>query len=489
VRTIAIINQKGGCGKTTSAINLAASFAARSARTLLIDMDPQSHCAAGLGVPEARIDQDISAALVAPPDAALVRDRLIWRVMRRLDLVPSTMMLAGLEAARGGLSDQPDKERRLGSVIDRLARIGPVEGSVDGPRSRYDVCIIDCPPSIGLLSYNAIAAGREILIPVETSFFSLKGAAKQLQTIKTVARRLGSRPRPWILATMHDPSNRSSRDLLRELREGFGERVIPLPIRTDPELKAAARLGLPIERHAPGSIGAEDYRALCEWLMEHADIERAEPDDDGAPETLHASGPLGDPDTTPVLEPVGAAGAGPRPAGASRAQEMAQRAMALSTERRGPLRRSMMPHRPVAIEVSDTRVAAPAALEPISRVRHLLGVRAVTGGALFVQPLSMGERVCVAGSFNAWDPARGQMKRNETLGVYELHTPLAPGRHEYKLVIDGLWMLDPYNNDRAACAVGSENNTLEVGPRPSIEPDEPHHESHDESNKGHGSPG
>jgi len=453
VRTIVIINQKGGCGKTTSAINLASCFAARSVRTLLVDMDPQSHCAAGLGVPEERIDLDISAALVAPPDAALARDRLVWSVMRNLDLVPSTMMLAGLESARGGLWDQEDKERRLRSVVERLARIG----SDAGAATRYDACVIDCPPSIGLLSYNAIAAGGEILVPVETSFFSLKGAAKQLQTIRTIARRLGTRPRVWILATLHDPSSRSSRDLLRELRERFGDRVVPLPIRLDPAFKDAARIGQPIERLAPDSGGAEDYRALCEWLMEHADLERA-----GTESSVSDNG-HGGVDPVPSVTPsLGSTDGG----GASRAREIARRAMALSAERRGPLRRSMMPHRPVAIEVRDERVESPAVREPLVRVRHLLGVRGVTGGALFVQPLGVGERVCVAGSFNAWDPARAVFRRNEALGVHELYLPLAPGEYEYKLVVDGRWMIDPHNPDHASSGIGSQNNTLRVGARP-----------------------
>ncbi|MEL6740664.1 MAG: AAA family ATPase, partial [Planctomycetota bacterium] len=113
MRTIAIINQKGGCGKTTSAVNLAAVFASRGYRTLLVDMDPQSHCAAGLGVPEEQIERDIGDAMLTPATRALDATRLLWRIGRGFDLAPSRMRLAALEAARGGLADQPDKERRL----------------------------------------------------------------------------------------------------------------------------------------------------------------------------------------------------------------------------------------------------------------------------------------------------------------------------------------------------------------------------------------
>jgi len=146
VRTFTVINQKGGCGKTTTAINLAAAFARAGCRTLLVDLDPQSHCAAGLGIPEERLDLDVTDALRAPVDAELNRDRYIWHVSRNLDLLPARMQLAGIEAAGGGLADQPDKEKRLRSVLARLTRDESVTETTDGSeddfvsgRSFYDV--------------------------------------------------------------------------------------------------------------------------------------------------------------------------------------------------------------------------------------------------------------------------------------------------------------------------------------------------------------
>lgn len=118
MRTIAVINQKGGCGKTTTAINLAGVFASRSLRTLLVDVDPQSHCAAGLAIPEQRIDLDIGDAMLDPGE--FDPSRLLWRVSRNLDLAPSRMKLAGLEAARGGLADRPGNDRALASALGRL---------------------------------------------------------------------------------------------------------------------------------------------------------------------------------------------------------------------------------------------------------------------------------------------------------------------------------------------------------------------------------
>ena len=148
MRTIAIVNQKGGCGKTTTSINLAATLAARGLRTLLVDMDPQSHCAAGLGVPEDRIETGIAEALLAEPVGGEQPERMLWEVAKNLRLAPSTVALAGLEAARGGLAACADRDARLAKLLDRLA-------------DRFDWCIIDCPPTIGLLTFNALRAADE----------------------------------------------------------------------------------------------------------------------------------------------------------------------------------------------------------------------------------------------------------------------------------------------------------------------------------------
>ena len=506
MRTFTVINQKGGCGKTTTAINLAAAFARAGCRTLLVDLDPQSHCAAGLGIPEERLDLDVTDALRAPVDAELNRDRYIWHVSRNLDLLPARMQLAGIEAAGGGLADQPDKEKRLRSVLARLTRDESVTETTDGSeddfvsgRSFYDVCVIDCPPSIGLLSYNAIAAGREVLIPVETSFFSLKGAAKQVQTTRSIARRIGMRIHPRLMATLHDPSQPLARDLLDDLRDRFGSGIIPVVIRYDHALKEAASFGQPIDEYDPESMGAEDYRSLCEWLVEHANVERPEPGDEldqlgkiEAPVTL-ASASLRAQIAAANIGMQGATGDEPL----SRAQELAMRARTMQTtvpvsatpvsatsgqaatttptptttavaveSKPEPLRRSMMPHKPIAIEIRDDRIEDPGAKKKsmkITRVRHLFGVRQSSTGVLFVQPGTVGQRVEVASEFNGWDPSSSRMSYNETLGVYELHVKLPKGAsYQYKLVVDGTWVLDPYNPDLVDNGMGGRNNRLSI---------------------------
>ena len=206
MRTFAIVNQKGGCGKTTTAINLSAVFAHRGLRTLLVDMDPQSHCAIGLGVPEGGIDLSIADALLKADSDDLDPSSLVWEVGGNLDLIPSTMRLSGLEAPGGGLHELPDRDRRLARLLSRF-------------EDRYDRCLIDCPPAIGLLTFNALRAAREALIPVETGFFAFRGADKQWRTIrKLIESGVRNHSGGQVDYQIYKTDSRSLESILAEMR-------------------------------------------------------------------------------------------------------------------------------------------------------------------------------------------------------------------------------------------------------------------------------
>ena len=254
VRTIAIVNQKGGCGKTTTAINIAAVFANRGLRTLLVDMDPQSHCAAGLGVPEEQIQMSIGDALLAQHDETLDQDEFLWQVAKNLHLAPSTMMLTAIEAAGGGLHSMPDKDRRLESLLHHLDK-------------SFDRCVIDCPPNIGLLTYNALRAATEAIVPVETGYFSLRGARRQRKTIEALIARIGKPIKCRVLPSIHRPSPLAKK-LLEKLRESFGDEVSPVVIRDHETLREAASFGQPIVEFSPGCDAEKDFIALVDWLEE-----------------------------------------------------------------------------------------------------------------------------------------------------------------------------------------------------------------------------
>lgn len=463
MRTIAIVNQKGGCGKTTTAINVSGMLARRGLRVLLVDMDPQGHCAVGLGVPEARIEHDIGDAMLALDTKPLDPRRWLWRGGRNLDLAPARMRLAGLEAARGGLADKPDKERRLARVLETLA-------------SSYDVAIIDCSPSIGLLTFNALAAAHGVLIPVETSFFSLQGAQRQVNTTKSLGRKLGVTYRISLLPTIHDEESPLSRDLLEDLRRRFSGRVCPVVIRRDPALRESASFGKTIAEHAPESAGAEDYSALASWLMQsdllNADVgaEAHEPDpepievavvqtratEQGTPESERV---LGDAAAARdmLLERVSSAVAVAQEAApaVSRSEDLLRRAQRLSRREAEP-----------AAGHSTLRVMAEAEPKPLpdpSRVAHLYGTRQTAAGVLFVQPMSLGRRVSIAGDFNGWSAEASPMRANTTLGVWELCLPLTRGRHAYRVVVDGQWMADPHHPWSEPNPFGEHNSVLDVG--------------------------
>src|SRR5437868_14857254 len=160
MRTIAIINQKGGCGKTTTSSNLAACMARLGQRTLLVDMDPQGHCGVGLAVPEEQIERTIYDGLIDESDGKPAKmSEIVWQIASDFDLAPSNLRLAAFEQVFAG---RDGREDRLATALQ------PVRGS-------YEWCIIDCPPSVGLLTFNALKACDEAIVPVETGFFSLHG--------------------------------------------------------------------------------------------------------------------------------------------------------------------------------------------------------------------------------------------------------------------------------------------------------------------------
>ncbi len=253
MRTLTIINQKGGCGKTTTAINLAAVFAKQGHRTLIVDMDPQSHCAAGLGVPEERVKYSIADALLDTHDSEFDHTKLVWSVSKNLSLAPSTMMLSALESPHGGLYQLPDKDRRLESLLKCLT-------------GHYDRCIIDCSPTVGLLTFSSLRAAHEALIPVETGFFSYRGARKQVRTIQAILGRIG-RPLPThILPTLHKTNSKLAMTILKKLRSEFEELVLPVEIHEHEALREAASMGKSVIDHAPNSEAQKDFLALAEAL-------------------------------------------------------------------------------------------------------------------------------------------------------------------------------------------------------------------------------
>ncbi len=491
MRSIAVINQKGGCGKTTTAVNLAAAFAELGQKVLLVDMDPQSHCALGLAVPERQVEFTIGDAMVRCAEQPLDPDQLIWQISARLDLAPSSVSLAAAERQLGGA---PDRDTRLLRVLGQMR-----------PRG-YDICLIDCPPSIGLLTFNALRAAQEVIIPVETGYFALKGSIRQATTLRVMADRAGHRVIMPVLPTLYDVRMKMAREILADLDKHFGSRVLPVPIHFNSKLREAASFGQPIHEYDPASRGAQDYERLARYLLEHhPTLSAGEAAEQAARATGQAQGRRNVAVTRSALPPASAtesvttdrpvsptnrtpspddqpqpAADGRSPAAVqtvwrpkvpqtSRAADLVQRARALA-QRTAALQKRLADDPQVDQAALADPQPEPPPDDPDVRQRlrkkleRLYGVRYTNQGALFVQPANGAGQVAVAGDFNDWSATAHPMRHNDQLGVWELCIPLEPGRYRYRLVVDGCWSSDPHNQTVEANPFGEMNSVLEAAP-------------------------
>jgi len=248
MRTIAIVNQKGGCGKTTSVVNLAGCLAADGARVLVVDMDPQAHATLALGIDPDALEENLFDVLVDPGSPEPL-DRICLEVADRIDLAPSGIVLSALEQKL--VAEQ---------AADRTERLADALSGVDG---RYDYTLIDCPPNVGLLTFNALRAAREVIVPLETSFFAIQGVQKLLETIGLLSDRIAHELSVRILPTLFDGRTRYARETLAEIRELFKEICFDTVIRQNVKLREAARRGSPIVTFARSANGALDYSALA----------------------------------------------------------------------------------------------------------------------------------------------------------------------------------------------------------------------------------
>jgi chromosome partitioning protein len=248
MRTIAIVNQKGGCGKTTTTVSLAGCLAADGARVLVVDVDPQAHATLALGVDPERVDENLYEVLSEETGPARLAE-VIVPAAERLHVAPGGIVLSALEAKLAG--------ERAEARTERLAR---ALATID---DRYDYALVDCPPNVGLLTFGALRAAGEAIVPLETSHFAVHGAHKLLETIALLGERLGHVPAVRVLPTLYDGRTRFARDTLAAIRGRFGDLCFDTVIRSCVRLREAARAGVPIARFAPRSNGALDYAALA----------------------------------------------------------------------------------------------------------------------------------------------------------------------------------------------------------------------------------
>jgi chromosome partitioning protein len=289
MRTIAIANQKGGCGKTTTAINLAACLTIKGRTVLLIDLDPQAHATMGLGIDFEEVDQGIHAVLLGE---ARLRD-VRRPIGTGFDLVPSTVMLSSFEQRLAG---QPDRENKLLNALRTL-------------ETYYDYILIDCPPSIGLLTFNALRACNEAIIPIEASFFSLWGVGRLLDMLDLIREELSHEVRIKALCTMFDGRAKFSREIAEDVESHFKDRAYQTIIHINVKLREAASYGQSIADYDRRARGFREYLSLAgEVVADEDEVKVEEAVQSSAPATQkEAYGPVRVPGG--VLFKIGAPGA------------------------------------------------------------------------------------------------------------------------------------------------------------------------------------
>lgn len=246
-KTISIVNQKGGVGKTTTSVNLCAYLANHNKKTLLIDMDPQANSTSGYGIEH---QENNSYTLLISSQSA--QDCIIKTNIKHLDLIPSSKNLAGAEIE---LASIENREKKLKDKIKEI-------------KNNYDYIIIDCPPSLGLLTLNALVASNKVIIPVQCEYYALEGLGNLIGTLKLVKKKLNPQLEiAGILMTMFDGRTMLNNQVVVDAKNYFGNKVFKTVIPRNIRLSEAPSHGLPIMKYEPNSKGAQAYKHLAKEVI------------------------------------------------------------------------------------------------------------------------------------------------------------------------------------------------------------------------------
>ncbi|MBL1274479.1 MAG: AAA family ATPase [Ectothiorhodospiraceae bacterium] len=401
MKIVAIANQKGGCGKTTTAINLAASLGAKGLRTLLVDADPQGHASLGLG----QRKQDEPGLYEAFALDFPLSDTIITGVSPGVDLIPATISLAAIEHV---LADMPKRERQL---YDHLMPLAPL----------YDYVIIDCPPALGMLSINAIRAASRIIVPIDMSLFAIDGIERLCETVDLVAQKYGLEIDVNMLPTLVDKRTRLCRKFLLGIWERYQDNVLSTMIHNTVRLKEAVCAGQSILEFDKNCTASLDYQHLADEIIQRYDPVMASPEHD-----LDLTKKYSDSSTVHTTVPS--------------ARENTSY-YSLNSELNE-----------VQHSLGNTSSIAE---EPEKMANYLHRIE------LSYENYSDRD-LKIAGEFNDWIPDEGIETIEENGAVHKIFFAPA-GEYQYRLIIDGKWRNDPTNPEQILNPFGVHNSMLRVG--------------------------
>jgi len=408
MRTIAVVNQKGGCGKTTVSINLASALAQTGKRVLLVDMDPQSHCAVGLAVPEEQIEQSIYDVLISKSRNEPMRlAEILWQISSGLELAPASIDLSAFEQQMAGIAE---REGCLKDVLDQV-------------KDDYDYAIVDCPPAVGLLTFNALRAASDVLVPVETGYFALHGLSKQLETLSILCKRCSQQVDVKVLASMYDIRTKVAREILAELRSHFGDKMLRTIINFNTKIKEASSFGQPISEYDAASKGQKDFAGLAREII----------------------------------------GAEAKQQRRQMVNSLTEQLESISTSATDLLEATKP--QPQAVQSRQPKEQAEQQLTPTdidAKLSDFYGVSQIGDAVAFVTLYPRANSVHIAGDFNNWQPEKSPLERVGDSGVWQAKIKLPQGKYRYRLVVDGQWQQDPYNELTELNPFGELNSILEV---------------------------
>jgi chromosome partitioning protein len=322
---------------------------------------------------------------------------ILWQISERFELAPSNIDLAAFEQQMGGMNN---RENCLKQVLGEV-------------QDEYDYVVIDCPPSVGLLTFNALRAATDVMVPVEMGYFSLHGLSRQLETLTAFCEQCKQNINATVLASMYDIRTKMGREILAELKKHFSDRMFKTVVNFNTKLKEAASLGQPICEYDPSCKGFKDFLSLADELI-------------GSDTQMHRANLVNS--LQAKLDRISAS-----------AEELLAETPAPKPQKQ---------QQPIAS--IDEKLA------------DFYGVRQLDGHVVFSAIYPRAQKVQVAGDFNEWDPENTILDRVDQTGKWRLAMPMNKGLYRYRLVVDGQWQQDPYNDWIEMNPYGEFNSVLNV---------------------------